>query len=471
VKVAGSIKKQLERALEIIAMQSAVIEQLTAENEHLKARISELERQLGQNSNNSSKPPSSDGFKKKPKSLRPTGGKTGGQPGHKGHKLKMTDTPDEVIVHSVCKCEHCHASLVDERVLDYEHRQVFDLPRIRLWATEHQAEIKECPRCERQSRAAFPENVKVQAQYGLSVKGLLTYWNVGQFISFERCAEMFYDLTGHTISEGTVALALALTAHSVAPYERQIREGLLVSPVNNADESGVRVGKKLQWLHVVSNGKLTYYHPHPKRGREAIDAAGLLPQYKGVLVTDFWKSYLNLDSEHAFCCAHLLRECQGIIDNHGGVWAADMQALLREAWHLTKQRREKGESLSPEELSGINERYKATIAAGFEQLDALLKPSVKTVAKNLLLRFDKYHNEILRFTTNSLVPFDNNQAERDIRMVKTKTKVSGAFRTDNGVKQFASIRGFISTVRKQGCRILDAISQALSGEFQFPCAE
>ena len=337
--MADSIKKQLERALEIIAMQSTVIEHLTAENECLKARIAELERQLGQNSNNSSKPPSSDGFKKKPKSLRPTGGKTGGQPGHKGHKLMMTDKPDEVIVHPVCQCEHCHASLVDEPVLEYESRQVFDLPPTRLWATEHQAEIKECPLCLKQNRAAFPDGVVVQAQYGLGVKALLAYWNVGQFISFERCAEMFYDLTGHTISEGTVAHALELTANRIAPHEQQVREELLDSPVNHADESGVRVGKKLHWLHVVSNGKWTYYHPHPNRGRKAIDAAGLLPQYKGVLVTDFWKSYLNLDSEHAFCCAHLLRECQGIIDNHGGVWAADMQALLREAWHLTKQRK------------------------------------------------------------------------------------------------------------------------------------
>jgi len=462
--VANSTEKQLERALEIIAMQSAVIEQLNA-------RIAELERQLGQNSNNSSKPPSSDGFKKKPKSLRKTGGKTGGQPGHKGHKLKMTDTPDEIVVHEVCQCKNCHASLKDEPVLDYESRQVFDLPPSRLWATEHQAQIKACPNCLKRSRASFPEGVTVQAQYGLGVKALLAYWNVGQFISFERCAEMFYDLTGHTISEGTVAHALALTAHSVAPYEQQIREGLLDSPVNHADESGLRVGKKLWWLHVVSNGKLTYYHPHPNRGRKAIDAAGLLPRYKGVLVTDFWKSYLNLDSEHAFCCAHLLRECQGIIDNHGGAWAAAMQTLLRETWHLTKQRREKDQGFSPEELSDINQRYKTIVTAGFEQLNAVLKPSVKTVSKNLLLRFDKYHNEILRFACDPLVPFDNNLAERDIRMVKTKAKVSGAFRTDEGVKQFATIRGFISTVRKQGCRILDAISQVLAGEFQFACAE
>ena len=401
--MADSVEKRLESVLEVVAM-------LSAENELLRERIAELERQLGQNSNNSSKPPSSDGFKKKPKSLRPTGGKTGGQPGHKGHKLMMTDKPDEVIVHSVCQCEHCHASLDDEPVLDYESRQVFDLPSVRLWATEHQAEIKECPCCGKRSRAAFPEGVTVQAQYGLCVKALLAYWNVGQFISFERCAEMFYDLTGHTISEGTVASALELTANRVAPHEQQAREEQLDSPVNHADEFGVRVGKKLQWLHVVSNERWTFYHPHSKRGREAIDAAGLLPRYKGVLVTDFWKSYLKLDSEHAFCCAHLLRECQGIIDNHGGAWAADMQALLREAWHLIKQRREKDERLSPEELSAINEKYKAIVAAGFEQLNAVLKPSVKTVAKNLLLRFDKYHNEIMRFTTNPLVPFDNNLA-------------------------------------------------------------
>ena len=353
--MADSIEKQLERALEIIVV-------LSAENELLRERIAELERQLGQNSNNSSKPPSSDGFKKKPKSLRPTGGKTGGQPGHRGHKLTMTDKPDEVIVHSVCQCEHCHASLKDEPVLDYESCQVFDLPPVRLWATEHQAEIKECPLCLKQSRAAFPEGVTVQAQYGLGVKALLAYWNVGQFISFERCTEMFYDLTGHTISEGTVASALELTANRIAPHEQQVREELLDSPVNHADESGVRVGKRLQWLHVVSNEKWTYYHSHPKRGREAINAAGLLPSYKGILVTDFWKSYLNLDSEHAFCCAHLLRECQGIIDNHGGAWAADMQTLLREAWHLTKQRREKDECLSPEELLGINERYKLILS-------------------------------------------------------------------------------------------------------------
>jgi transposase len=373
--VGESIEKQLERALEIIAMQSVEIERL-------KARIAELERQLGQNSGNSSKPPSSDGFKKKPKSLRPTGGKTGGQPGHKGHKLTMVDNPDKVVVHEVCQCEHCRASLQDEPALDYESRQVFDIPPMTMWVTEHQAQIKECPHCGKQSRAHFPKDVTVQAQYGSSVKALLAYWNVGQFVSYERCAEMFYDLTGHTISEGTVASALEKIARGVAPYERQIRERLLSSPVLHADETGVRVGKKLNWFHVVSNGAMTYYHPHPKRGRKAIDDAGLLPQYKGVLMTDFWKPYLKLESEHAFCCAHLLRECQGIVDNYGGTWAREMAELLRETWHLTKQRRERGENWSAEELSILYKKYQTIVTTGFAQLETVRRTSVKACLKN-----------------------------------------------------------------------------------------
>ena len=438
--------------------------------ESQKIEIADLKRQLGMDSNNSSKPPSGDGFKKKPKSLRQSGGKNGGQPGHQGRTLKMSDAPDVVVTHRVHVCGKCNANLDNEPAQGVVKRQVFDIPPITLLATEHQAEIKRCA-CGEINKAEFPANVTSHVQYGESVTSLLGLWNIGHFIPYERCAEMFADLTGYAISEGTVFSHLQTLERKVFPIETQIREALAAAPVLNADETGIPVLGKNKWLHSVSSPDWTLYHVHDKRGSEAMIDMGILPDYEGVLVHDFWKSYFKFPATHAMCCAHLLRECQGILDNHGGAWAGDMQKLLRLTWHRVKEKRKKGETLEPEETDAIFAEYDTIIEAGRNTLGNILKCDVKKVSKNLLNRFAEYKADILRFVTDGRVPFDNNQAERDVRMVKVKSKVSGSFRTMEGAKQFASIRGVISTLRKQGRNILKVLEMAVGGRFSFEALE
>ena len=412
-----ALEKRVAELEDLLVSALATIEILREENTQLKAKIADLERQLGMDSNNSSKPPSSDGFKKKPKSLRQSGGKNGGQPGHPGRTLKMSDEPDVVITHRVHTCGKCNRNLENEPAQSVVKRQVFDLPPIELEVTEHQAEIKRCS-CGEINKAEFPANVTTHVQYGESVTSLLGLWNVGHFIPYERCAEMFADLTGYKISEGTVFSHLQTLERKVFPIELQIREALAAAPVLNADETGCPVIGKNKWLHSLSDPNWTLYHVHDKRGGEAMIDMGILPDYEGVLVHDFWKSYFNFAGTHAMCNAHLLRECQGILDNHGGTWAGDMQNLLRLTWHEVKLKRKQRERLKEEEIEDIFQKYDKIVENGQNALENILKCEVRTAAKNLLIRFADYKADILRFVTDDRIPFDNNQAERDVRMVK-----------------------------------------------------
>jgi len=461
-----ALEKRVAELEALLVSALATIESLREENTQQKAKIADLERQLGMDSNNSSKPPSSDGFKKKPKSLRQSGGKNGGQPGHQGKTLKMSETPDVVITHKVCTCGKCNANLEGVMAESIVKRQVFDMPPIELVITEHQAEIKRCA-CGEINKADFPSNVNNHVQYGESVTSLLGLWNVVHFIPYERCAEMFADLTGYKISEGTVFSHLQSLERKVFPIEMQIREALAAAPVLNADETGIPVMGKTKWLHSLSNPEWTLYHVHDKRGSEAMIDMGLLPNYEGILVHDFWKSYFKFPSTHAMCNAHLLRECQGILDNHGGTWAGDMKNFLSLTWHKVKQKRKQEEKLKEDEVEEIFEKYDKIVKDGQEALGEILKCQVRTAAKNLLIRFADYKADILRFVVDDRVPFDNNQAERDVRMVKVKSKVSGSFRTMEGAKQFASVRGFISTLRKQGREVLQSLGEAVAGKFSF----
>jgi transposase len=465
------LEKRLDSALATIDILVKKVAELEAENAQLKVENADLKRRLGMDSNNSSKPPSSDGLGKKPKSLRKSGGKTGGQPGHKGKTLEFSETPDEIIVLPVCRCGKCNADLTNKPVLDLERRQEFNVPPFRLTATELRAQIKQCD-CGEITKAAFPEGINARVQYGSSVKSLLAYWNVAQCIPMERCVEMFAELTGYHISEGTLFNHMNTFEGLLEPVEQQTVKALARSPVNNADETGMPMAGKNKWLHSLSNDQWTLYYVHDKRGSEAMIEMGILPEYKGILVHDFWSSYFKFEGvTHAMCCAHLLRECQGMIDNHGGSWAKEMQELLRLAWHETKQLRAHGAGWDQEELDAVLKKYDNIVKKGELELGAILKCQVKTDAKNLLKRFAEHKPSILRFMTESRVPFDNNQAERDVRMVKVKKKVSGGFRTMEGARQFARIRGFVSTLRKQGRDVLKSFQEVMKGSFAFETAE
>jgi transposase len=454
--------------------------ELEAQINGLESQVKELKRQLDSKSNNSSKPPSSDGFRK-PKSQRTSGGKIGGKPGHDGTTLCMVTNPNSVKLHTPHTCEHCQASLESVVPFREECRQVFDIPPVQIDVTEHRVQSKVCPICNQINQGSFPTGVEAPTQYGERLKALVAYLSVYQMLPVERIQQLLNDLTGYSPSEATILSYLDKFNDAIIPMEATIREQLAQSEVLNTDETGARVEGKLHWIHSVSNEHWTLYSVHKKRGNPAMDAMNILPNYHGIVVHDCWVPYFkeHYQFEHALCGAHLLRECQGIIDYDQQSWAQAMQTLLKETWHKVKLARVNEPLLSEQERYQIEQTYDEIISQG--ETENVASPistlpcqkkcgrQAKTKALNLLSRFAKYKQAILRFVHDPRVPFDNYQAERDIRMMKVKQKVSGTFRTKKGAEQFVRIRGFISTLRKQNHDVLLSLIDVSRQKFNFRC--
>jgi len=465
----------------VIRRQGETIEQQTAKIQEQAATIQSLQDQLAKHSGNSSKPPSSDGYKKPPvprtRSLRRSGEKkTGGQPGHAGHRLEPVEQPDHFEVHPVTECVHCHASLGDAPVTDYKKRQVFDLPPVEVEVTEHQAEIKVCPQCGELSTAAFPPDVTQPTQYGPRIKSQGTYFNTYQFIPLARTSEMFGDLYGHSLSEDTISHANGRIEKEVAPTTETIRQQLCDADVVHCDETGLRAAAKLHWVHVASTPTLTHYTFHPKRGSEAMIDGGILPHMTGTAVHDFWRSYLKVhQGAHALCNAHHLRDLIFIHERYEQAWADEMIDLLLEIKEAVDQSRPTQDHLPADLVTDFERRYAAILEDGFEVNPPPDPPPKKkrgrrkqSPPKNFLDRLRDYQKEVLAFMYDFRIPFDNNQAERDLRMIKVKQKISGAFRTVAGAEQFCNIRGYISTARKQGQPVLATLEAAYRGETWMP---
>ena len=459
---------QLEKRIEQLEV---LVEQLQKENKELKETVRNLQDQVAKNSRNSSKPPSSDVYKTpRTSSLRKPGGKNGGQDGHEGRTLEPVENPDHVVEHTVNQCRYCHAPLEDEEVIDYERRQVFDIPPIRMEVTEHQSEIKVCPHCGKCTRADFPSNVSQPTQYGNRVKSLATYFNSYQLIPLERTSEIFEDVFGHPISEATLLQANEILSDCVKPANDVIKQQLIESDVISNDETSLRVGIKRYWLHVASSNTLTYYDIHEKRGREAMDYIGILPEFSGVSVHDHWKSYLGYENcEHSLCNAHHLREFQFINDQYHQKWSNELSTLLIEIKRKVDETSLHSEHLDSPEIKEFEGRYDKLVQKGLKINPPLQRTKKRgkvkqTPPKNLLDRLKDYKKETLRFMYDFNVPFDNNLGERDIRMMKLKQKISGCFRTLEGAQRFCRIRGYISTVRKNDGKVIDAIQDAFNGE-------
>ena len=442
------------------------------EVQELSERVRELERQLHQNSGNSHKPPSSDGYgKPAPKSLRDkSSNASGGQPGHPGHHLQMVEAPDQVVHHRPASCRHCGRTLADVASVDSERRQVCDLVA-HMEVTEHQAHRVHCPDCGEVNAAAFPDGVTQPTQYGSNIKSFVTYCNVGQFIPSDRLQELIYDLTGHNLSEGTLYNVNNTLYERLAPYEEQVKAQLIAAPVAHFDETGLRVDGKLHWLHSCGTARMTHYTVHRRRGKEGMDAAGVLPSFTGVAVHDGLPAYRKFLCEHGLCNVHHRRELVAVIENVQQPWAKDMSNLLLKLNATKEQAIALGKDhLDAECLDEFAQRYDAIIQQGLRD-NPLPTPSVpprrgrvrKTKTRNLLERLDHYREDVLRFAYDFRVPFSNNQAERDVRMVKVQQKVSGAFRTLNGAKTFCRIRGYISTLRKHGLSVMSYLRDAFEG--------
>lgn len=456
-----------------IERQNEQLEKQALKIEILEKRVHELERQLGSNSSNSSKPPSSDGLRK-PVNLRTPGGKKGAPKGHRGETLCQVEHPDEVVVLPLHICPDCQSALTNSERKSVEKRQVFELPPPSVFVTEFQAEKAYCPHCRCMQRASFPESVKAPAQYGDSWAAWTVYLHAYQLLPLDRITRLFQDLTRHRPSEASLLSMLEKASKTLHPVEQTLIDRLQGSSTVHADETGCRVNGKTQWMHVVSNEKYTLLRFHSQRGSKAMDTHGFLPRYTGTVVHDCMQGYFkdHYTFGHALCNVHLLRECKGITEHDGHVWAKQMGELLKESWQLASASRQAKTPLSAAVIEGLLARYDTILEAG--QLEWTKDPvrtktgtrgrKIKSKAGNLGERLLLHKMAVLSFLWRPEIPFDNNQAERDLRMVKVKQKISGAFRTSAGADIFARLRSVVSTLIKHELSVLPSLSHSLRGQ-------
>ena len=458
------------------ALISSLIQIITIQ----AVRIQALEDQLAKNSSNSGKPPSSDGLKKpsRHRSLRQSSGKkSGAQPGHPGHRLEMSDHPDRVERHPVHRCAHCQASLEEVQADHVEKRQEYELPPMQLIVTEHQAEVKVCPSCGHTTQAVFPTGITQLAQYGPGFKALLTYLNQKHFIPFERVTEFCEDVFEHSVGEGTILAANERIAETVEPVNERTKQHLIETEETvHFDESGLQINGKLNWIHSASTQWATYYHVDPKRGQQGMDRAGILPQRSGNSMHDDWASYYNYqDTQHASCNAHHLRELNFLQERYPQEWEAEIAKLLISIKDAVADAVQQGlTNLPGEQLITFETRYDELVSQGLRLNPVPEKPPGKRgkpkqpPPKNLLDRLIVHKYAVLAFMYDFKVPFDNNLAERDIRMVKLKQKISGCFRSNEGAEAFCSIRSYLSTAQKNGVSALKALKMAMCGSPYVP---
>lgn len=466
---------ELERENAQLRAELATAQSLLAQ---LSERVLKLQAQLAKKSHNSDKPPSSDGYVRSPKkrSLRKASGKKpGGQTGHTGHTLKPSEQPDQIISYYPEACEDCHQSLslITANPNPYTRRQVFELPEPKLEVIEYRAYQITCPHCQHPNSGSFPEGVNQPVQYGAGLKALAAYLVSYQLLPYQRTCELLNSLYGTSLSQGSLTNLLGTAFVNLEPAENSIKAGLGRSEVLHCDETGFHLAGKLLWLHVASTKSLTYYHPHPKRGKEGSDAGGILPHYSGTAVHDGLKSYFQYSCQHALCNAHHLRELTFVAEQLGQDWAAQLiHLLLKLKAEVASCKASGATALPPRRLLGYETIYSHLLEAGL----TLNPPNPKTRGNktkqskvtNLLLRLTAHQARVLAFAHNFAVPFDNNQAERDIRMLKVQQKISGGFRSLKGVYYFCRLRSYLSTMHKQGHNLFALLKLVFQGLAPLP---
>jgi transposase len=467
-----SLQKQLiDRLQEQITLLERERSLQQQQMSQLSEQVKGLQERVAKDSHNSHLPPSSDRFVRQPRSLRKKSGKKpGGQEGHPGSTLLFSPAPDEIIIHAVHRCEHCQRDLAQIAPQALERRQVVDMPAPRLLVQEHQAERKHCPACLQITTAAFPAGVDAPVQYGRRLGAMALYLVHQQLLPWGRACEVLADLLGVQISEGTLASLSERCAENLREVEGQIKQALVKAEVLHQDETGLYVKGVRYWMHVACTAQLTHYAVHHKRGKEALDAIGILPRFGGTSVHDGWRSYFLYACAHALCLVHVVRELTFLAEEQGLQWAAELKTLLLDMKEATDQARKLGlTALHPLEVEDWQTQFVALLAHADVMTPTAQAPpgtrgrTKQSAARNLLDRLTKEQDAVLAFLHRLVVPFDNNQAERDVRMVKVQQKVSGSFRSEAGAAAFCRIRGYLSTLRKQGVDVLASLEATLCG--------
>lgn len=456
-----------------------LVEGLLAQVQMLTTRVQELETRLNKDSHNSHKPPASDGLAKLPRrrSRRKRSGKaSGGQAGHLGFTLQPVAEPNQIVTHAPPQaCPHCQTSLETAPRVIRERRQVFELPPLQPVVIEHQLLQVCCPQCQAVAAGQFPVDVTQPTQYGPGVKALAVYLHEYQQIPLARTQEFFTDVLHLPLSEGTLANARETCAVRLQPVETAIKQGVAQSAVVNFDETGTRIEGKTRWLHVASTPALTYYAVQARRGRIAMNAIGILPDFKGTAVHDALHAYFPYACAHSLCNAHLLRDLTAASEMTRQRWPQQMVALLLDIKAAVERARAADQTqLTPRRRTAFLTRYDHLIRQGFRSNPPLhTRPCGRGrqregPRRNLLLRLKNHVAAVLAFMHDFQVPFDNNQAERDLRMVRVRQKISGGFRSWRGAEIFCTIRGYISTMRKQGQNVLAALNSVFAGIPRMP---
>jgi transposase len=467
--VPGGSRPSYEELAALVVVQAEQIAQLRAE-------VVELRRQLGLNSRNSSKPPSSDSpfVKPAPRSLRSKSSrKPGGQKGHPGSTLAQVSDPDETLRHEPGRCGGCGAGLVDAPEVGLERRQVFDLPPIKVRVIEHRLIARRCA-CGTTTCGNAPEGVTAPVQYGPRITAIILYLYVGQFLSKKRTAAAMAELFGTPVSEGTVATMTHRAAQGLEEFLHQIRERLTEAEVAGFDETGLRVAGRLHWVHCARTGKYTLITCHSKRGKAGIDDAGVLGRFRGTAVHDAWAPYdTYLDVTHQLCCAHALRELAALAETAPETtwcWASQVSDALVAMQKLVTEAITAAQTIDPSALATQIHHYRSAAQIGINQTTARSDAFMKrhnALARRLIERQDDY----LRFTHDWRVPPDNNGSERDIRMIKLRQKVSGCLRTLAGAQQFCAIRSYLSTTAKHGKHFFDTLVALAEGHPWLPAIQ
>lgn len=461
----SSQAETIEKLNATIAAQAETIEKMNATNAAL------LEKK-NRNSNNSSKPPSSDGLNKKNRSLKQASGKkAGGQEGHKGVNFMVTDHPDVVKKHLPERCSCCpnrEKCLANAAVV--ETRYVVDFS-VQTVTTAHECCEVVCPMSQKTEIGSFPESIRAHMQYGNHLQALVAAFNTIGAVSVNRVHQILGSVFGIPLATGTVSNIVKRLASVCNPVVERIKETVIAAKVSHFDETGTRIDGKTKWVHTASTKDVTYLYLGTKRGKDGMEAGGVLPAFRGTAVHDCWSAYWKYGCTHAVCCAHLLRELNGVMENHPNqTWAKTFKGLLLDMKKAKESRQRKGyDTMSDCDLRKFEEAYDAALEIGFSE-NPIENPTSgkrgrpkKGKVRALIERLQKYKGSVCLFIRDFTVPFDNNQAERDIRNVKVKTKVSGCFRTDEGASCYLSIMSYVGTAVKQGRNPYTAILQALDG--------